>query len=111
MPNQGKMAGVCFFRVNGKLPIGRWIPHNQSAACLWIGKPIHLLVPKRISATDENVLFHIHPKGNKKVDDYGAAKGEKGQVNKVHPDFGAGNIELLPDVGANAKGIHFYYVT
>jgi hypothetical protein len=70
-----------------------------------------LFIPKRISFPVGDVLLHIHPKSNKKVDDNRAAKSEKRKINKVKPYFRSSNIKLFAYIGANAKSINLDKVT
>ena len=67
--------------------------------------PQCLFIPERISFPVGNILPHIHPESNKKVDNNRTAKGKKGQVNKVKPDCGRSNIEFFTQIGTNAKNV------
>ncbi len=62
-----------------------------------------LPVSQRVSPSGEDVIFDIDPKSEDHIDDYGRAHGEEGNVDKPHPDPGAGDSQLLPHGGANTK--------
>jgi hypothetical protein len=75
-------------------------PANPDLPCIW-----WLLVPERVPSAVKNILLHIHPEGNKKVDDHRAAEGEKGEINKIQADTRGGDIEFFAQVSAYAKNV------
>ena len=67
-----------------------------------------LFVPQRIPLAKKNIALNVHPEKDNKVDDDRRAKGEKGEVDKIEPDPGTGNVELFAEVTANAKSLQYH---
>jgi hypothetical protein len=64
-----------------------------------------LLIPHRVPLARQNVSFHIHPEGYKKINDNGRTHGKKGEIDKIEPDFGRSDVKLVAQVFAYAKCI------
>ena len=66
-----------------------------------------LKITERIAAGIFDIVFNIHPEGNKEVEYYRRAQCKKRNVNKVSADNGGSNSHLISNRGTNAKHLPF----
>jgi hypothetical protein len=54
-----------------------------------------LLIPQWISSSIKYISFDVHPKSNKKIDDYRRPHGKKRDINKIFSDSSGGYPHLI----------------
>jgi hypothetical protein len=57
----------------------------------------------RVSLACKNIVLDIDPEGKDHIDDQGRAHGNKGDIDKPHPDPRRSDTEFFTYCGANAK--------
>jgi len=62
-----------------------------------------LPVPQRISSAGQYIIFDIDPESEDHIDDNRRTHGEEGNIDKPHPDPGAGNTQFFTNGGTNTK--------
>ena len=60
--------------------------HSETLGFVMIGRKYRSKVANRISSGADDVIFNIHPKRNKEIDDNGRTHRNKGDINKIFPD-------------------------
>ncbi len=62
-------------------------------------------MPEWIALAGEDVALHIHPKGYDKINDDGATKRKKREVDEIKSDTRGGDAEPLTNGGTYPKQV------